>query len=123
MGMCKLFFKDATKIQNGQRPNFLSAQKLTESQKLFKFYYHISHYIDMHRWLFQGFTEIQNDHHRSSSYFLWVQKLIIEVRYNSFFTITSPTICKCAGDLLKFEMATTSRLFNRKTLNLIYGVG
>ena len=44
---------------------FLWAQKLEkiQSQKLFEFYYHISHDMEMCRWFFQGLTEIQNSCH------------------------------------------------------------
>ena len=56
MGMCKWFFKDATEIQNGRQrstPNiFVGAKTLKLSHKLFKFYYHISHDMEMCKWFF-----------------------------------------------------------------------
>ena len=51
------------------------AKTQNSSRKLFKFYNHIPHDMEMCMWFFQGFTEIQNDRHAWTSYFLWVQKL------------------------------------------------
>ena len=45
--------------------------------KLFKFYYHIPHDIEICRWFFQGFTEIQNGRHGSTLIFWWARKLKI----------------------------------------------
>ena len=47
-------------------------------------------------------------------FFLWAQKLLNLVRNYSNFTISFPTIWRCAGDflnvLLKFKMAATDQL-------------
>ena len=47
--------------------NFLRSQKL--SRKLFKFYNHILHEMEMCMLFFQGFTEIQDGRHAWTSYF------------------------------------------------------
>ena len=140
--MCKWFFKDATKIQNGRQksnPNFFVCAKTLKlnvrnylnftitfstiwrcagdffrfhwnsklpprinfnlfrsrkhkSLKLFKFYNHIPHDMEMYMCFFQGFTEIQNGRH------VWTKTQ-------------------------KFKMATTSRLFKylwqQKTLTQV----
>ena len=44
-------------------------------QKLLTFYNHIPHDMEMFRWFFKGFAEIQNGRHGSTSIFLWAQKL------------------------------------------------
>ena len=57
---------------------FGGSQKLTNSsRKLFKFYNHIPHDMEMCMWLFQGFTEIHGRHAWTSFFhiFLWAQKL------------------------------------------------
>ena len=62
--MCRWFFYGFAEIQNGRHgliSIFLRLQKL--SRKLFKFYNHIPHDMEMCIWFFQGFTEIQNDRH------------------------------------------------------------
>ena len=66
MGMCKWFFKDATKIQNGRQrstPN-LCAQKLQnwKSEIIQISLSHSSRYGDV-QVIFEGFTEIQNGRH------------------------------------------------------------
>ena len=98
-GRASVFFKDATKIQNGRQrstPNFFVGAKT------------------------QGFTEIQNGCHGSTSIFcgrnfLWEQKL---VRDFSRFTITFPTIWRCAGDffkvLLKFKIVVMDQLKSKR---------
>ena len=48
----------------------------TERLKLFEFYNHTPHNMEMCSWFFQGFTEIQNSRHGSISIFLRLQKLI-----------------------------------------------
>ena len=52
---------DATKFQNGHQRStpkfFVSAKTLKLSQKLFKFYYHIPHNMEMCRWLFLRFYQ------------------------------------------------------------------
>ena len=56
--------------QNGRQRStsnfFVGAKTLKLSRKLFKFYYHIPHDMEMCKWYFQGFTEIQNGRHRST---------------------------------------------------------
>ena len=67
-GMCKWFFKDATKIQNatrGQLYIFFGGGG-GGRKKLFKYYYHIPHVMEMCSCFLQGFTEIQNGRHRST---------------------------------------------------------
>ena len=71
MGMCKCFFKDAAKIQNGRQRSTLK-------------------------------------------HFVGAKTLKLQVRYYSNFTITFPTIWRCAGDifkvLLKLKMGATDQL-------------
>ena len=79
--------------------NFLvGAKTLKLSQKFFKFYILIPHNMEMCRWFFKGFAEIQNGHHGSTSIFCGRKNSKNEVRNNSHFTITLPTICRCASD-------------------------
>ena len=58
----KWFFKDATK----KLLNILCAQKL---KKLKSEIIQIPHHMEMCRWHFQGFTEIQNGRHGPASIF------------------------------------------------------
>ena len=65
MSMCKWFFKDANKFKIAAEGQLqMCGRKNCKSQKLFKFYYHISHDLDMCRW--QGLTEIPNGRHEST---------------------------------------------------------
>ena len=51
---------------------FVGATTQKLSQKLFKFYNHIPHDMEMCRWFFKGFTETQNGHHvRINFIFFW----------------------------------------------------
>ena len=87
----------------------------TSSQKLFKFYYHIPHDMEMCRWLFQGFTEIQNGRHRSILIFGGVRELkkIVWSIFLNFY-ITFLATCGYASDYLKmlpkFKIAARSQL-------------
>ena len=81
----------------GQLQFFLWAQKTI---KLRSEIIHIPHDMEMCRSIFQGFTEIQNGRHGSTSIFLWAQKL--KHRNYSHFTITFPTIWRCGSDFLRF---------------------
>ena len=65
----------------------------TWSCKLFQFYNHIPHDMEMYMSFFQGFTEIKNGRHELHN-FLWGQ------RRNNVQVV-----------LLKFKMATTSQFF------------
>ena len=108
----QVIFRDATDIQNGrQRATlkfFVGAKTLKlKSQKLFKFYYHIPHDMEMCRWLFQGFTEIQNGRNNSKNVF-----------DQFFFRSNIPFLATwgCASDFLKmqpnFKMAARGQLQN-----------
>ena len=71
--------------------------------------------MEMCRWLFQGFTEIQNGRHGTTSMFCWAQKLIKLVDHLFLiFNITFLATCGCASDFLKmlpkFKMAARSQL-------------
>ena len=61
--------------------------------------------------LFKDATKIQSGRQKS------MPKFLVEVRNYSNFTITFPTIWRCAGDffkvLLKFKMAATDRLLKK----------
>ena len=57
-----------------QLHNFLWTHKL-RSIKLFNFFYHIPHDMEMCRCFFRGLPKIQNGCHISTSYFLCAQKL------------------------------------------------
>ena len=143
MWMCKLIFKDATEIQNGRQGStpkkFVGAKTLKLKVRN---YSHSPPYGDV-QVTFQGFTEIQNGRHGSASIhitsnlwmcnwffkdapkfkmaaisqfqiFLWGAKTLkLNVRNYSNFTITFPTIWRCAGDffkvLLRFKMAATDQ--------------
>ena len=105
MGMCKWFFRDATKIQNGRQMStlkfFVGAKTKTFSRQLFKFYYRIPHDMEMCRWLFQGFTEIQNGRH-SSTLNLFGQFFL---NFNITFLATWGCACDFLKMLQKFKMA------------------
>ena len=60
---------------------------------------------------FQGFTEIQNGRHGSTSYFLWPKYSKIEVINNSHFIITPPTIWKCEGDFTEIQNGRQTSTF------------
>ena len=66
-GCASDFLKMLLKLKMAARcqlQNFLRLQKLTNSRlKLFKFYNHIPHDIEMCMCFLQGFTEIQNGRH------------------------------------------------------------
>ena len=72
--------------------------------------------MEMCRWLFQGFTEIQNGHHRSTLIFGGAQKLkkIILINFVFNFNITFLAAWGFASDFLKmlpeFKMATRVQL-------------
>ena len=91
---------------------FVGAKTQKISQKLFTFCNHIPYDMEMCRWFFKGFAKIQNGRHRSTTIFLWAQKLK-NLNYSNF-AITFPTIWGCAGDfskvLLKFKMAAMDEL-------------
>ena len=83
----------------------------TPSQKLFKFYSHIPHDIEMCMCFFKGSTEIQNGRHGRTSYFLWVQKLKKKSEIIHILQSHYPPSGNVQVILLKFKMTTTSRLF------------
>ena len=69
----------------------------------------------MCNWFFKDATKIQNGRQKSTpKLFVDAKNLKLEVRNDSNFTITFPTIWRCAGDffkvLLKFKMAATDQL-------------
>ena len=113
----QVIFRDATDIQNGrQRATlkfFVGAKTLKlKSQKLFKFYYHIPHDMEMCRWLFQGFTEIQNG--RNNFNFLGGFKKCFWSIFFFKFNIPFLATWGCASDFLKmlpnFKMAARGQL-------------
>ena len=92
----------------GQLQIFLWAQKLQNlSQKLFKFYYHIPHDVEMCKWFFKGLLKF-----KLASYFLVGEKteklrsVIIHIVQSHY-----PPSGNVHVILLKFKMATTNRLF------------
>ena len=62
------FLKTLPKFKMAARSQlqiFLWAQKLYNfKSEIIQIFYHIPHHMEMCRWLFQGFTEIQNGRHR-----------------------------------------------------------
>ena len=83
-----------------------------------KFQHDIPSNMGMWKWFFRDATKIQNDHPRSAvNNFLWAQKLQNLVRNYSNFTITLPTIWRCAG--ARFYWNSKSPLW----INFIFFVG
>ena len=66
----------------------------------------------MGRWLFQGFTEIQNGRHRFTSYF-FVNEKTEKLKSVRIYIVQShyPPSGNAHVILLKFKMAATNRLF------------
>ena len=73
MGMCKWFLKDATKIQNLTRKKIVGAKTL--KPKVRNYSYLLSHSPPYVQVIFQGFVEIKNGRHESTSIFWWALKL------------------------------------------------
>ena len=110
--MCKWFFRDAAKIQNGRQrstPNFFVRAK-TWSQKLFKFFYHIPHDVEMCKCFFKVLLKIKMAAMDKLYFFVsakaekfkWVIIHIVQSHY--------PPSGNVHVILLKFKMATTNQL-------------
>ena len=89
-----LLFKDATKIQNDPQRStpilFVGAKTLNLK---------VGHYSNFTiRSFFEALLKFKMAAMDKLHHFLWAQKLKIEVCSNLHFTITLPTIWKCAGD-------------------------
>ena len=72
MGMCKWFLKMLPKFEMAARSQlnfFVGAKTLQISQKLFTFHNHFPHDMEMCRYIFKGFAEIQNGSNGSPSIF------------------------------------------------------
>ena len=109
-----LLFRDAAKIQNGRQRStrifFVGAKTLI--LKVINYSnYHIPHDMEMCRWLFQSFTEIQNGRHRS---IFWLAQKICLVNFLFYFTITFLETWGFASGFLKmlqkFKMAARGQL-------------
>ena len=82
--------------------------------------YHISHDMEMCRWFFQSFTEIQNGRHGSTTIFLLAQKLkklVMAIFFN--FNITFLATRGCASDFLKIlpKFKMTANQIEKKKLS------
>ena len=120
MEMCRWLFQGFIEIQNGrQRATLIfgGAQKLKKFVWLIFFEILKSHFsnTEMCKWFFKVATKIQNGRQRSTpNFFVGAKTQTQKVGNYSNFTITFPTIWRCASDffkvLLKFKMAAMHKL-------------
>ena len=94
MGLCKYFFKDATKIQNG-RQNFYGWENSEIIQILLS---HPPPYGDVHVFFSSCYKNSKWPPRINLNFFVGAKTLKRKVRNYSNFTITFPKIWRCAGD-------------------------
>ena len=82
---------------------FVGAKTQNLSGKLFKFYYHIPHDIRMCKWFFKVLLKFKMVAMDKLHIFVCAKTWKIEVCNNSHFTITLPTIWKCASDFTEIR--------------------
>ena len=105
---------------------FVFAKTQNLSRKLFKFYYHIPHDIRMCKWFLKVLPKFKMVAMDKLHIFVCakpekLKSVIIHILQSHY-----PQSVNVQVILLKFEMATTNRLFKyfwRQKLNLIYGGG
>ena len=117
MEMDRWLFQGFTEIQNGSHrwiSIFWGGAKIVGSI-FFKFQHHIPSNMWMCKWFFKDATKIQNGRQKSKfpKFFVGAKTLKLIVRNYANFTITFPTIWRCAGDffkvLLKLKLAATKQ--------------